>query len=171
MNTRTKLLTGVVTALMALPALAGCTATTAMPVPTPTPTVLSTSQAATLYLQTVCPVNAAADVYSAAWTATPVDLATVKSLAVQLATAETKQANTFDDKSILWPESVKPDMQTMADNAFSTLSWLSGIQNATTLEAANVAAPAGDAAATASQRIRSRLGLSSDTSASCIGVQ
>ena len=143
---------------------AGCSSA---PAPKPTPTVMSKTEAADLYLKTVCPSNFASDDLFNAFNADPVDLEAIKSAAAAFAATEENAAQTFDDSSILWPKNVKSDMPAMAEDAFSTLSWISQIQGANTIEETYVAVPDLTKSSTASQRIRSRLGLSSDTKASC----
>ena len=148
--------------------LTGCSSN---PAPTPEPTVMSDAESGDLYLRTVCPINAAADELFAALNEETADISKINHVAAKMMDAQTKSAEIFDDSSILWPESVKNDMQTMAEDAFSTLSWLSQIKSASTVEETFIPMPDTQEANTASQRIRSRLKLSPDTTASCLAFK
>ncbi len=149
--------------------LSACTSPT--PSPPPTPTVMTKSEAADLYLSTVCPNNAAGDVLFQALNADPGDFEAIKAAADAYASTQTNSAEVFDDPTILWPENIRKDIPVMSEDAFSVLSWIAQIEAATTLEETYIYPPAIGDAQTSSQRIRSRLGISSDIVESCADYQ
>lgn len=140
----------------------------AAPTPTPTPEAMSVEDAANYYLDTVCPANAASEAWNTA-TASG-EFAAYKVSAQPLADAYSAAAARFDDPTILWPAQIElADITALSNSYYADISVLQGIANATTQAEANFTFANRDAAAAASQKLRARLGLASDTSASCAG--
>ena len=178
---RLKLSTLALVSALGVVALAGCTTTPASesaaapvtaeaetPTPTPTPEAMSVEVAADYYLDTVCPANAA----SAVWNANTASgqFEAYKSSAQPLADAYAAAAARFDDPTVLWPEVIDlADITTLSDTYYGDISVLQGLANATTEAEAAFTFASRDASATASQKVRARLNLGADTTASCTG--
>ena len=177
-----KLKASVAVAALSVLRLAGCTSPAdsgsasetipasqaATPSPTPTPEAMSVEDAANYYLDTVCPANAASEAWNTA-TASG-EFAAYKASAQPLVDAYSAAAARFDDPTVLWPAQVEAaDITALSSSYYADISVLQGIANAATETEANFAFANRDAAAAASQKIRARLGITSDTSSSCSG--
>ena len=160
------MLAGCTTAATNNSAAAPATTQTVTPTPTPTPEAMTVEAAADYYLDTVCPANAA----SAAWNANTASgqFEAYKVNAQPLADAYAAAAARFDDPSVLWPEVIDlADITTLSDTYYGDISVLQGLANATSEAEAAFTFASRDASATASQKVRARLGLGADTTASC----
>lgn len=161
-------------AVAATLALSSCSAPASPPVetPTPTPTEMTTADAGTFYLATVCPANAAQVAYNDA--ATAYDAAEVKDFAPLPAAAATARdaartaAERLDDDTVIWPEKLVDDIEVIRDSYFGSVSAFGQQADATTIEQfIAVSWPSTDEASAASQRLRSRLELPADTNEGC----
>ena len=162
------MLSGCTTAATNDPAAAPATTQAATPTPTPTPEAMTVEAAADYYLDTVCPANAA----SAIWNANTASgqFEAYKANAQPLADAYAAAAARFDDPSVLWPEVIDlADITTLSDTYYGDISVLQGLANATSEAEASFTFASRDASATASQKVRARLNLGADTTASCAG--
>lgn len=178
---RLKLSTLALVSALGVVALAGCTTTpisesapaqtpssVETPALSPTPEAMSVEAAADYYLDTVCPANAA----SATWNLNTAagDFASYKAGAQPLADAYSEAAARFDDPAVLWPAEIKlEDISVLSGSYYADVSVLQGIANANTEADATFTFASRDLAAAASQKIRARLGLPSDTTTSCRG--
>lgn len=170
-----------VLALSAL-ALAGCSGgaqtssapsetATATPTatPSPTPTVMTKAEAGKFYLATVCPGNVLTDKAVKVVQAEPFNLKAAKTATAAVRDSYRKTIETLSDEKVLWPATVKADIAALADNMYAELSGAENVTNQTTdqnfISSWNEWSSM-DAPPTA-QKIRVKLGLSSDTDASC----
>lgn len=165
--------------------LAGCSAPAApgepsgsasqpsTPSATPLPTVMSTPEAATYYLDTVCPSNALVSAANAAvnsFDAGAGDIASVNATSAAARDASQAAALRLDDASVKWPENVAPDIPVIRDAYFSQAASYGQWAQAADANALSATAWADQTAASqASQRVRARLSLPADTVASCAG--
>jgi alkyl sulfatase BDS1-like metallo-beta-lactamase superfamily hydrolase len=134
------------------------------PTPSPTPTIWTTQEAATQYLQAVCPVNRLVTPVNTAMQNG--DFAALHTLSPQLVEADTNAAKKLDAGQ--WPAEVKDDIATVRDAYFATITVDQQAGAAQTMDQLNaVVWPDTSAASTASQRLRSRLGLPADQMAGC----
>lgn len=173
MKVRITLLVGIATVAL----LAGCTSSpssdndavasketvSATPTPTPTPTVLTTEDAAAAYLALICPSNAASAPLNAAWDAE--DPAALASAATAKQIVDREAALALDDPMTIWPADVAEDIGVVRDEILANLVTLDGLSRITTMEDAY--AIAGGPHSEASQRVRLRLGLPTNTSEGC----
>ena len=141
--------------------------------PSPTPSVMSTPEAATYYLDTVCPSNALVNAANAAvnsFDAGTGDIASVNATSAAARDSSQAAALRLDDASVKWPENVAPDIPVIRDAYFSQAASYGQWAQATDANALNATAWADQTAASqASQRVRARLSLPADTVASCAG--
>lgn len=144
--------------------MATASAPSPSPTPTPTPTIWTTAQAAAAYVHAVCPSNKLVTPYNTALDAG--DLTSLKAIAAQSVAANEQTAKELDDG--LWPEEVKADVGAVRDIYFADIPPTQQVAAATSIDAARAAVlPDATAASTASQRLRSRLGLSADQMKGC----
>jgi hypothetical protein len=157
-------------------ALTGCSAggiSTPSPTPTPTPTIMTVVEAGEMYLQAVCPGNNATDKFFADINVETPDIAILKADAVSLVDAFTRGTEILDEETILWPEDIADSITTIADADYASIGWAQSMVNAETLDdfiGFTYTQPGTPESATAAQKIRARLDLTSDTKASCVGV-
>lgn len=187
MPTRTpsRLITGVLSILIAATVLAGCSAPgastadkpkpTPTATPTPTPELMSIEEAGEYYLDTVCPPNALQDPYTAAYNvvanAPDSDIAPAVAAAAALRDGTRVAAERLIDPMVLWPESVAEDAVIISNAYFARIAEYNAAADAKTFDelmGVVYTAEAPDVAA-AAPRIRAKLGLSADTVASCAG--
>lgn len=146
------------------------TTPTTTTMPTSTPIVMSKDEAAKAYLAAVCLSNVQADKTTTVIQAKPLDLQAAKTEAGALRDAYRSAIEKLTDEKMLWPEGVKSDIASLADGMYEDVSGAQNVANQTT-EGNLIAAWNGwitppERAATA-QKIRLKLGLSPDTTASC----
>jgi len=138
--------------------------------PTSTPTVMSKDEAARAYLAAVCVSNVQADKTTTAIQAKPLDLQAAKTEAGALRDAYRSAIEKLTDEKMLWPEVVKSDISALADGMYEDVSGAQNVANQTT-EGNLIAAWNGwitpPERAAIAQKIRLKLGLSPDTTASC----
>jgi hypothetical protein len=137
--------------------------------PTPTATVMSDAEAGKFYLAAVCPTNILSNTLVATAQAEPLDVAAVTQGAASLRDGYRKAIEILSDEKVLWPESVKADVATLAESMYADLAAAGRVANQTTeanLSAAWNAWGDADRPATA-QKIRLKLSLPSDTKSSC----
>lgn len=143
--------------------------TTASPTPAPTPTIMTNDEAGKKYLSIVCPTNATIDTLNKDVEATPLNLNAAIAAAAASRDSYRKQIEAFSDEKILWPATVKADLASMAEAMYPDLSAVANLASQTTEKnfiAAWNAWPESTSAATA-QKVRVKLGLSSDAMGSC----
>ena len=131
--------------------------------PTPTPKLLSTEEAAAAYLTLICPSNAAGMPLSAAWAAE--DPAALAAAATAKQVVDREAALALDDPMTIWPSDVSEDIGVVRDELLGALVTLDSLSRVTTMEDAY--AVQGPPHSEASQRIRLRLGLPTNTSEGC----
>jgi hypothetical protein len=100
---------------------------------------------------------------NAAWDAEDITALTAAATAKQ--EADRAAALGLDDPTTIWPPEVKDDIATVRDELLANLVTLDTLSRATTIEEA-YAVPSGPHSE-ASQRIRLRLGLPTNTSEGC----
>lgn len=164
-------------ALIIIVALAGCSAQTVTagatatatktkpasptPTPTPTPKVMTVPEAAELYKTTACSVNLPLRDFNNVLQSGSGDIDALHSTAAVARDASSAAGTKLDQA--LWPEDLKADASAVRDGDFSQAATLTQMVAAPTWEAAmQIAFESNDAAAAASQRLRSRLGLPAD---------
>lgn len=82
--------------------------------------------------------------------------------------ADSNAPKLLDDPTVIWPDDVKVDIQTVRDALFAQAAVDGELAMATTIEDVQaIQWPDTTASSTASQRLRSRLGLSADAMAGC----
>lgn len=153
--------------------LAGCASTgqplatpSEEPTPSPSPTIMADEEAATYYLETVCPANLAGSASSEAFTSQ--DIAAITATAITARDASRTAALRFDDATVLWPEDVAEDIVVIRDSYFGYASAFDTVSKTTTYEDASwVVFGDGTASSEASQRVRARIGLPADTALGC----
>ncbi|MFJ5698747.1 hypothetical protein [Arthrobacter sp. NPDC093139] len=137
--------------------------------PSPTPTIMTKAEAGKFYLATICPSNILSDKAGKAVQAEPFNLKAAKSATAALRDGYRKAIETLSNEKVLWPDPVKADVAALAESMYGDLSGAENAANQTTdagfFAAWNdwTTAPAQPNA----QKIRLKLGLSSDTDASC----
>lgn len=175
--------------------LVGCSQTTpnsadptfstpsATPSPTPTidpgPVELTDEEAGIRYLMIICQRNASGTQLAAAFAAqegTFLNGDEADATAVKAAAAEALRLNRlgtelFDDPYYVWPENVATHVKTLRDYTVAESGTLSQIANAPRYEDAYYAIWPADTTGGAAQEIRYQLGLSPDTTASCVGYE
>ena len=122
------------------------------------------------YLAAVCPSNILGAKANTTIQTEPFDLQAATSEVAALRDSYRKQIEVLTDPTVLWPETVKADVATIAEGTYGNLAGAANVAGQTTrgqlyfgLECRESSA---DAAATA-QKIRLKLGLASDTTSSC----
>lgn len=172
-------------------ALAGCTAsgpsaeggssaapaasaTEVASAPPAAPAVFTTEQAASAYLDAVCPSNIAARnhnvTYDTLLAAGPGgDVAPVQATAVALRDANQASAVAIGSHMAEWPEAVKADMAVIEQSYFQDLADIDRIIQSTNADQvlAVTFTPRTEAQKAAGPRVRTLLGLDLDTQASC----
>ncbi|WP_426519537.1 hypothetical protein ACPPVQ_05770 [Diaminobutyricibacter sp. McL0618] len=125
---------------------------------------MTLTQAAIAYVHAVCPSNKLVTPYNAALDAG--NLTQLKVLATESVAANQETAKELDQG--LWPEEVKADIGTVRDIYFADIPPTQQVAAAASMDAVKaIAWPDATAASTASQRLRSRLGLSADQMKGC----
>lgn len=129
--------------------------------PTPTPVVMTLPEAATLYKTTACSVNLLLRDFNNVLHSGSGDIDSLHATAAAARDASSAAGTSLDQA--LWPEDLKADAAAVRDGDFSQAATLTQMVAAPTWDAAmQVAFENNDSAATASQRLRSRLGLPAD---------
>ncbi|WP_175558563.1 hypothetical protein [Arthrobacter sp. ok362] len=170
-----------VLALAAL-ALAGCSGggqataaatesatTTASPTPAPSPTIMANDEAGKKYMSIVCPTNTAIDQLNKAVEAQPFNVKASTTAAAAARDSYRKQIEAFSDEKVLWPATVKADIAKMAEETYSDLTGAANLASQTTESNFNAAwnAWTSSTATVTAQKVRLKLGLSSDAMGSC----
>lgn len=131
---------------------------------------MTASEAGTFYLGAVCPSNMLSDKLAAEMQAQPISVAQARKAAGALRDSYRKTIETLSDRDVNWPSSVKTDVATLADSMYGDLSGAANVATQTTeanlISAWNSWVDEPNRAPTA-QKIRVKLGLSSDTAGSC----
>ncbi|RAM37713.1 hypothetical protein [Arthrobacter globiformis] len=130
---------------------------------------MTKAEAGKFYLATICPSNILADKASTVVQAEPFNLKAAKSATAALRDGYRKAIETLSDEKVLWPENVKADVAALAESMYGDLSGTEAAANQVNDEGFLTAWndwASGPAKPTA-QKIRLKLGLSSDTDASC----
>lgn len=138
--------------------------------PSPSATVMSVTEAGKFYLAAVCPTNIMSNTLADTIQAKPVNVGATAQSAAALRDGYRKAIETLSDEQVLWPDSVKAEVATLAESLYAEVSAAGNVANQTT-EANLIATwnawvdePAGPATA---QKIRLKLGLPADTRSSC----
>jgi len=135
--------------------------------PTPTPTALTLAQAGERYLALVCPSNRALAAVDPAYQAQNLDA--IHAAAAPARDAKQVEALAFENPTEMWPVEIQADLKVLATSDYGTVGVLDRMVHAQSLDEANMVTFADDGAQTSAQRIRAKLGLSADTTASCAG--
>lgn len=162
-------------------ALSGCgavgQATTDVPTsepattPTPSPSMLTIEEAGKAYLAAVCPTNLQSNKTTTVLQTEPFDLPAAKTEAVALREAYRTTIQGLSNEQTLWPEAVKSDIAALTEVMYDDLTRAQNVASQTTREDLvsvwnDWTSAMTDRPGTA-QKIRLKLGLSSDTTASC----
>lgn len=146
--------------------LTGCTAT---------PRVLTVDEAGERFLDIVCPSNNAGDAvwaeFEALWKAGSGDLQNIQELAESAKDVSQSAATAIDDPKYVWPEVVQEDMDHMAESFIVDVSAYDELATTSSYKEAMdwVLPPLTPEQEAAAPNVRTALGLSDDTFASCEG--
>lgn len=146
---------------------------TPTPKPSPTPTVMSDQQAGKLYTSVICPSNASSITANNTVNRVPFDLPASRKAVAALRDSYRRVIERFTAKGTIWPTQVKADVNTFVDGLYTELTQAGDVANQDNQQAfisswnawtdPNKPNPDG----TAAQKIRVKLGLSSDAMTSC----
>lgn len=162
-------------------ALSGCSAgaqaPTAAPTsqtaatPTPSPTVLTIQEAGKVYLAAVCPANLQSNKTTTVLQTEPFDLQAAKTEAAALRDAYRTTIQSLTDEKTLWPEAVKADITALTEVMYDDLTRAQNVASQTTQQDLISVWNSWTSAMTnrpgTPQKIRLKLDLPADTTASC----
>ncbi|MGW8431260.1 hypothetical protein ACWGJ9_09050 [Curtobacterium citreum] len=126
---------------------------------------MSKEEAGKYYLSAVCPANNVGTEYKAAESG---DFAALQDVARKSIDIEKASAAKLEDDSVSWPKEVnEDDIQAIADSYYGSVAGMQAVVNAKSIDDADFSFLNSEKGQAEAQRVRAKLGLSSDGEGSC----
>lgn len=127
---------------------------------------MSKEEAGKYYLSAVCPANNVGTEWNKA--AESGDFAALQDVARKSIDIEKASAAKLEDDSVSWPKEVnEDDIQAIADSYYGSVAGMQAVVNAKSIDEADFSFLNSEKGQAEAQRVRAKLGLSSDGEGSC----